>query len=441
MAKTAEQGLRPGQQQQQGYRLNYTAKTIPALLSMNSSQLGDWLRREADRNPCVELSWPQAGRADLLEEMAAAPPDTDFRADLLQQLPAGADPLLLRAARVLIGQLEDTGYLPLDPLAAASGAQRALLERALALVQGLDPAGVGARSLRECYLLQARRAPERYADVLELVSSEDAFACYKAQDFASLCRAFGWTRQRLDAVTQALREMPMHPLDGEDAAGYIVPDAEIIQRPDGGFAVRILDGLLPHVEISSTYADSVRAGGTRFANEGLYYANRLLYCLGHRNATLLGLLQYAAERQAAWLGGGARVRLTVSEAARIFHLSRATASRALANKYVRFQGELMPASALFCRGGTREVSRDAACQLIDGLIREQPAGARPLSDRLLAQALYDRYGITLSRRTVTKYRAALGRGTACVRRRMQEIPPSAAGLLPEASLRGVRYDP
>lgn len=415
MEKDLSPKLRPWQEQRQSYSLSYSEKTIPAMLSMNAGQLSEYLRSQAERNPCIELTFPRSRHADILEEVVAAP-GPDFHGDLLLQLPGRGDPLLLRAARLLVSQLEETGYLALDPIPAASGPQRAVLEGALTMVQALEPAGIGARSLRECYRLQAERDPVRCGDVLTLVAEEETFERYKTRDWAIVCRTLGWSRERLDTATEVLRTLTMHPLDAKcPPTEYVAPDAEIFQRPDGGFAVRLTEDSIPCVTLSESYLGSLGNGGGRFANEGVYYAKRLLYCLEHRNATLLGLLQYAAERQTAWLEGGARVRLPVSEAARIFSISLPTASRALQGKYVLLRGTVLPAGALFCRDGTRELSRDAACILLRRILAREPADA-PLSDETLAQRLYETCGVRLSRRTIAKYRTALGVASA-VRRR------------------------
>ncbi|MEA4933035.1 MAG: hypothetical protein VB071_05525 [Lawsonibacter sp.] len=415
MEKNMLPSLRPKQEHRQSYHLSYSERMIPAMLSMNACQLNDYLSRQAERNPCIELTFRREKHGNILEEVAAAP-DTDFHQELLLQLPERGDRLVLRAARLLISQLEDTGYLPFDPVSAASGPQRPVMELALAMVQALDPAGVGACSLRECYRLQAERDPTRCADALALVSDEELFERYKERDFAGVCKVLQWTRSRLDAATEVLKTLSMHPLDIQRApVEYIVPDAEIFRRTDGGYVVRLVEGSVPCVTLSESYLNSLRNGGGRFANEGVYYAKRLLYCLEHRNATLLGLLQYAVERQAAWLEGGARVRLPFSEVARVFSISRSTASRALQGKYVLLRGTVLPAVELFCRGGTRELSRDAACILLRRFLAQEPPGA-PLSDQELSRRLYAECGALLSRRTIAKYRPALGVAAAARRK-------------------------
>lgn len=392
--------------QKQSLRLSHYADIILKMLSMNAAQLNDYLRREADRNPCVELVFPQATGA-YLDELPA-PEDADYRHDLLLQLPRNGEPQTLQLARALIKQLDENGFLPFDPIRPAKEPLRTALKAALHLVQSLEPAGVGARSLRECYYIQAMRQTPENEDIRLLLRKAELYARYKRGELCELCDVLGWSRRRLDAVTEVLktyRMRPVEPMGGQ--IQHIIPDAEIIRGADGRLTVRLMEHALPHVSLSGSYVDSLQAGGTKFANEGIFYANRLIYCLEHRNATLLSVLQYAVERQTAFLTGGIRVRLPMKSAAEALGVNRSTVSRALTGKYIRFEGRTFLAAELFSRAGKGDVSMEYACSLIQALIGQNDS-EKALSDRELSDRLKAQYGVCLSRRTVNKYRLEQG---------------------------------
>lgn len=399
--------LRARQEQTQTMSLSRTAGFSLRVLAMNAAALTDFLKREADRNPCVELTFPQAGREDLLEELVAA--RTDYREELLLQLPGDLKADVLSIARALIGELDEFGYLPFDPMKRCPENRRQQTQAALRLVQSLEPAGVGARSLRECYWIQANRCGRPGDDVKALLLNAALFRLYAGGSLAEVCERLGWARARLDAVSAVLAAFAMRPVEPEaDASVYVTPDAEIVRGEDGAFKVRLLEHALPHVTLSAAYVESLEGGGGRFVNEGLFYANRLLNCLERRNATLLNVLQFAAERQGAYLNGGTRARLPLSDAAKALGLNRSTVSRAVAGKYVLCENRVFAANTLFTRAGKEGFSRESACALIAALLEENSAGRLP-SDRELSEELLTRYNLRLARRTVNLYRSKLAR--------------------------------
>lgn len=396
--------LRPEQTQRQVYSFSQCGKTVVRMLSLNAAQMTEYLKREAERNPCVELTFPQAGSEDLLELLV--PAKTDYREELFLQLPADIDKRVLKIARALIRNLNDFGYLPVDPLKRCSHEGKAAVTAALRIVQSLEPAGVGARSLRENYWIQANRGKRPSEELRALLQNAAAFRLYAHGSFEEVCKRLGWDKRQLERVTEALGRFAIHPVEPEtDPSVYVRPDAELFRTEDG-YGARLLEHALPHVSLSAAYVDSLQEGGGRFVNEGIYYANRLIYCLEHRNATLLAVLQLAADRQRAYLDGKSRVRLPMSEAAGELGLNRSTVSRAVSGKYVLFGNRVFPASELFTSAGKGDLSREGACDLIREILRGQ-TGEKPISDRALAERIEQRSGVSLSRRTINKYRAML----------------------------------
>lgn len=408
--------LRQNQQQAQTYSLSRCAGNVLKLLSKNAAQMTDYLRAEAERNPCVELTFPQAGGEDLLELLVAA--KTDYREELLLQLPDGGNGTVLRIARALVDQLDEYGYLPFDPVKRCPETMRKETQSALRIVQSLEPAGVGARSLRECYWIQANRGTRPSEDVKALLTSSALFRLYTGGSFSEVCQRLGWEQTRLDLVTRILSGFAMHPVEPEpDQSMYVVPDVEIVQLDNGLMSARLFEHALPKVSLSASYVESGSDGGGRFVNEGVYYANRLIYCLERRNATLLSVLQFAVTRQMASLNGGLPERLTMSETAKALGLNRSTVCRAVAGKYALFHNRVFPVSELFLRAGKDGISRERACALIRERISSVQPGEKPPSDRVLSEELERRYGISLSRRTVNKYRAGLVPAVAVERNR------------------------
>ena len=333
-------------------------------------------------------------------------------------------------ARALIDQLDEAGYLTvsLPEVAGALEVPLAEVERALKVVHALDPTGVGARSLAECLALQAREADRydpcmaRLIDNLELVARGDVARLKRLcevddEDFADML-----------AELRAYDPRPGRKFGGGGEAA-VVPD--ILLRPAGaGWDIALNEATLPRLIVNRTYYLELRDGGGKAAEawlkEQLAEANWLLKALDQRARTILRVAAEIVKRQDGFFRRGVSELkpLTLRAVAEAIELHESTISRVTSNKYLACPRGMFELKYFFTSGvatsdGEGSASAEAVKEAIRKLIEAEDAKAI-LSDDTLVDLLKDK-GFDLARRTVAKYREAMGIGSSVQRRRAKKL--------------------
>lgn len=407
MSRQLLSGLSLKQEQSQCLSLSYVRRQMINMISMNAAELGEYVRTESARNLCIEIDYTGLSATDVIEATAMAP--VDFRQDLRLQLATVRDKQLHKAACYIIQMLDNDGFLreSVSQLAKWASLDKIVMEKALRLIQSLEPPGIAARNLQECFLLQLKRKKLLNTDVWTLV--HDAFDLLSKKDTRAVCELLGWSKERLLDALSELKKLSVHPAEtySDTDRHLIIPDAEIIKNEDGRYVVRLCEQAVPKARISESYLMSVGAGGSRFSNEGIYYAKRFLYCLERRNRTLLSIFQYAVDKQTGYLDGGPIKRLLMRDVAMELKLHPSTITRAISNKYVLFRNRILPISALFDSDGVDGISSGQIKEAINELIKSEE-GHDPYSDQVIADMLRYDYMVNISRRAVAKYRNEMG---------------------------------
>ena len=297
------------------------------------------------------------------------------------------------------------------------------VEQVLAFLQTLDPAGIGARTLAECIALQLAQL-ERSTPGRELALR---IAREHLQDVAD--RHLAELRQRLgvddDALHDALaliRGCNPRPGSGFESAPpeYIVPDV-FVRRSAQGWIVEINPASVPRLRVNQGYAGLVtRSQDYAVLRSQLQEARWLIRSLEIRGETLLKVARTIVQRQAEFLEKGeeAMQPMILRDVAEAVGLHESTVSRVTAGKYMHtprgiFEFRFFFSSHVSGTGG-EDVSSVAIRARIRKLIAEEQPG-KPLSDAQLAEIL-SREGVKVARRTVAKYREALGLATSSERR-------------------------
>jgi len=328
-------------------------------------------------------------------------------------------------AEFLIQNLDANGRLPssLEELVQAfsleSGGTTVTLEearQALALVQKLDPPGVGARDLKECFLLQIRE-DNPYRDVLvTLISSH-------LEDLAEnrlpvIERKTGYDLETIkEARAELLRLNPRPGRDFEVApAQRVVPDLLVEQNENGKWVVQLEDEYTPHLNISRKYqqvlADPKADPKTKeYIKRKIESARWLIESIEQRNNTLRRVAQAIVDHQTAFLEKGPEhiVPLKMQQIADVVGVHVTTVSRAVDDKYVQTPRGVFALKRFFGGGTTTtggdEVSWDIVRIKLKEIVDKEDKN-NPLSDDDLVEEL-GRLGYQLARRTITKYRKAL----------------------------------
>lgn len=408
------------------------------LLQFNNEELSQYIHEKALENPLLHveesgfqtdyLSYPAGdgikSTTDVIEETIAG--TSDFRELLHQDLhQLRLSKKSMAAADALIDCLNDNGYLDENPEDLLSRFELDLpeVEEALALVQSLEPAGVGARSLPECLLLQLRRKTPRLPLAESILS--DYCDCFLTGDWAGLAEILGTTEESvLDAVAaiRSLAPVPVNTIQAEKPH-YVVPDVTIAER-DGGLVCELEDGFLPKITIDrqdyQQYLKTADEETKRYLREKIEEADWLLAGVSRRKQTIMSLAEMLADKQKLYFMTGENDQLqpfTMKNAAEKLSVHESTVSRAVANKYVQTPYGLFPLKKFFVRG-LKTDKGGASVFHIQSRIRhliDREDRRSPLSDQRLAGLLAEE-GLHCSRRAVTKYRRACGIGSTVQRR-------------------------
>ncbi len=350
-----------------------------------------------------------------------------FNAMLAEQL-AGKElaPQCLELCRYLIACLNRQGYLEsgIEDIAFATGQPLTAVAKALTVIQSLQPAGVGARSLQECLLLQLAENGFFNFHTVQLV--KNGLQLVAANDIKGIIHLLGVDRKTALQYCEAVRGLNPIPSQGyytgEDTC-YIVPDA-VLKEDGNGFSICMNSSAIPRLMLSREYRALLKteldSGVTEYLSCRLKEARTLLKATEGRNRTLLKVMRCIAETQCTYFQDGYSLKsMTLKDIAERTGLHISTVSRAVKDKYILCKAGTVSLKSLFATGMENgdgdKISSAVICRQIGRLIQDEDA-ATPLSDEDLRIKL-EETGVAISRRTVAKYRMAMGVASSSVRAR------------------------
>jgi RNA polymerase sigma-54 factor len=451
------------------------------LLQMSSQDFAQVVRDALDSNPFLETeeSTNDAEAVLPVDDAADAAPshadlwghegssrlrhaDTDGAVfDTLQARTSLASHLLgqlhvmplsprdLAIAAAIAESLDEDGYLrlPLDEVAQAVTGFPAPdgeeVNIALRLVQSLDPAGVGARSVAECLQLQLAALPPGAVRQLasEIVTGHlDTLA---ARDLRALARRLGRSAAAVEAACAAIRRLDPHPgwRFSEASVQYVTPDV-IVRKRRGRWTASLNEAVVPRVKLHRDYVELFQQHRqAQHAELGVHLqeARWTVRNVEQRFSTILSVAQAILERQQHFLAYGpmAMKPLALREIADEVGVHESTVSRVTNNKFMATPCGVFELKYFFSRG--LATTNGGACSptAIRGLIQEMIAAEapqEPLSDVEIARQLA-RQGLQVARRTVTKYRQVL-RIEPAERRRQAAAVPQASSPAAAAAAKG-----
>ena len=393
--------------------------------------------RDPESAPGDRGDWSEAGATGLDGEDL---PDLENRSSdgpsLAEQLSGQIGALAHDAREALIAgrivhELDEAGYLhtELREIADDMGAPLAEVERALALVQALEPTGVGARSLSECLALQAKEADRYDPCMARLIDHLDLLA---SGDIARLRRLCDVDEEDFADMLAELRSYDPKPgcRYGGESETPIVPDVIVTPAKDGGWQIRINEASLPRLVVNREYYVELEAGARDKAsrawlNEQLGEADWLIRALDQRQKTILKTASEIVKRQEGFFreGVSAMRPLTLREVAEKIEMHESTVSRVTSNKYLSCPRGTFEMKYFFSSGVGAADGEGASSEAIKARIRtlcEAEDPKKVLSDQKLADLLNEE-GFVLARRTVAKYREAIGIGSSAQRRRQNKL--------------------
>ncbi len=347
---------------------------------------------------------------------------------LLEQLHVQKVSASLDVAEYIVGNLDDNGYLmlTLDEVARDTNVPLPTAEEALALIQTLDPLGVGARNLEECLLLQLPLLPDYPPELPDLLKHLEDLAAGRLQRIA---HALKITINRVQELADLVRKLDPKPglsFFGPGDVRYVVPDV-VIEEVEGEFIILVNDITVPRLGINKTYREALRLEeGTdtrKFVEQKLNAAAWLIRSIEQRRLTLYKVSNAIVKWQTEFLRHGIRhLRpLTLRDIAEEIGVHESTVSRATAHKYIQTPRGIFEFKFFFANSMGKGLQNDSGITtdviklvLKDIIATENPKN--PYSDQKLADLLKAK-NIDISRRTVAKYRDELGIAATTVRKR------------------------
>ena len=400
----------------------------------------DLIRGSADDDRPLDVDWTsEALETDSFSDVVTSGGEEAFDFDRLQYSASSLAEHLTNQlygvggeagelARIIAEALDETGYLgvPLDQIAELTGAPLGMIEEALALVQSLDPPGVGARSLAECLALQAKAADRYDPAMARLIDNLELLSKGRTADLKRIC---GVDDEDLADMIRELRSYDPKPgcqFSGS-AAEDVTPDV-FVRKTRAGHSVELNQATLPRVLVNRRYYQELRSGpqdktSRAWLSECLQSANWLVKALDQRARTIVKVVSEIVKRQQGFFerGVSAMKPMTLREVAEAIGMHESTVSRVTSNKYLLCDRGLYELKYFFGSGVQSAEGEGAAAEAVKAAIKEViDAESEILSDDAIAALLKQR-GFDVARRTVVKYREAMGIGSSIQRRRLRKI--------------------
>jgi RNA polymerase sigma-54 factor len=323
-----------------------------------------------------------------------------------------------KAAELIIGNIDDNGFLQSTPeeMALNSGIPKEDFEKMLPLIQSFYPAGVGARDLRECLLIQLHRQGKEHSLEYKIVSEhmEDL----GRRRFPEIARRMGISVEDVQKAADSIARLNPRPGQVFAAApqNYVLPDM-VVEKVDGEYQITSNNDQIPHLRISNLYKDIIASGNTQSGEVKDYIRDKirsgkfLIRSIHQRQQTILNIAHQIVVRQREFLEHGSShlKPMTMGEVADAVGLHETTVSRAVSGKYMATPQGVFEMKYFFTSGyqtATGEsLSNTSVKEAILDLVKHE-SGSAPLSDHEIVEILGER-GIPIARRTVAKYRTEL----------------------------------
>ena len=385
------------------------------------SSLASYLGEEEKR--------PRTFQEDVKQRFeTAASTDLTLEQDLLEQVNFVFKSEEERGiATFIVGSIDSRGYLTTE-LAEIARAMQTTEQKAAAVlqrVQGFEPAGVGARSLRECLEIQARQQgiyEGLVAAVIERHLDDVAASQYKAIAAAEKC-----SLANVQLAVDIIRTLNPKPGSSysEGASDYIVPDV-VVRKSGDDYVVLVNEYGIPQLHIAQVYKNAAGFDEEtkKYIEQRVNAAAWLIRSIGQRQDTLRRVVTEIVRQQRDYLDKGPRYLrpLLMKTIAENIGVHESTVSRAVANKYVEMPHGVVMLKKFFAAGlvttaSGEELIASQVRSAIEELIQKEDA-RKPYSDQQL-MVLLEQRDMKISRRTVMKYREQLGIPSSVKRKRYE----------------------
>ena len=415
------------------------------LYSNEDLSLGDY--RTEDDIPDYKLQEHNRSKGEVAEEIPFSD-SVSFYEMLLEQLRmqhlTEEEEVM---AEYLIGSLDDDGLLRkgmqtlIDELMLYRGiySNEAEVERILSIIQEFDPAGIGARSLQECLLLQLKRKPDSPLKKIEVEIIEKYCDDFTRKNKEKIIQRLDISEETYDEAINELTKLNPRPGSSlGDIVGknfqQIIPDFLVEAEEDGSINLTLNNGNVPELHLSREFNELLEEHTTNKENQSKESKDAFLFlkqkvdaaqgfinAIKQRQQTLLTTMQVIIDLQRPFFQEGDETLLKpmiLKDVAEKAKLDVSTISRVSNSKYVQTNYGIYPLRFFFSDGYTTEEGEELSIREIKQLLKEcveHENKENPYNDDELADILREK-GYPIARRTVAKYRQQLNIPTARLRR-------------------------
>jgi len=378
---------------------------------------------------------------DQDREEYPTPAQTTMAEHLLDQLRLlDLTPAETRLGEEIIGNIDEDGYLRRDlelivhDLNSTENLSLTLeqAEKVLGMIQTLDPVGIGARTLRECLLVQVRASnTEAPVRDLAVVILEKYFDDFTMKHFVELARALRVERGELRRAVELIQRMNPKPGEGQFSAqeNYVTPDF-LVENINGEFVVTLNDKNVPPLRINKAYRqlisrrkkNGISLEAKDFLRKKLEAAKWFIASIYQRRDTMMRVMKTIVEKQRAFFERGEEYLkpMIYRNIADVIGMDISTISRVVNGKYVQTDYGVYELRYFFSDGvgtatGEKMSNKGVKIRIRQIIDAEDPT--HPLSDDDIADIL-KKEGLSIARRTVAKYREAMLLPVARLRRKV-----------------------
>lgn len=326
----------------------------------------------------------------------------------------------LKIGELIIGNLDEDGYLKAtcEEIAVTAGAlDMTQVENVLSLIQNFEPIGIAARTLCECILIQLR-AKNCNGTMAARIVTEHLEDLGKKR-YADIARQVGIGAEEVKKISQIISGLDPRPARNYRPISqtiYIKPDVFIAKDERGQYQIVMNDEGMPQIRISPLYKNMLNRKDLTeeekdFIRAKLENAISFIKSIEQRGQTIREITKYVLAKQKEFFEGNhlAIAPLTLKDVAEAIHRNESTISRAMSNKYIDTPQGLFPMKYFFSQAITTDSTLPTSSQSVKQEIQEiveSENKSSPLSDHDIKEH-FERKGVRLARRTITKYRKTL----------------------------------
>lgn len=356
-----------------------------------------WEDEDSDRRGDIRAREPSSLRRQLIGQLSAK----------------NYSPFEWKLVDYLIECLDDKGFFTYDieEIASAFGCSEEMAEKCLGDLKKLEPAGIFSKDISECLLRQLENKKEHDEILIRIIS--DYLPDLLQGNLSTITRALGISTAQCRSCIRKIGELNPRPIMNTESGRteYVVPDILII-RENNKWKITLNDSWMGEYTYNDYYIHMMQTANDpelkEYFRSKLERARLIVTSIERRRTTIIQIVEAILEYQSDFfLNGGRLVPMTMDSIAQKLNISTSTVSRAIKNKYIQYRRPLLLRD-LFSNAASEktDASADNVRKRIEELVRDEDH-TRPLSDDKIAKALKAE-GMSISRRTVAKYRQQLG---------------------------------